>query len=101
MKDFTDLLMYVIAQETKFIEIMRYRLKEDEFTILRLKNKMRAIEKEIDERKKSIDKYRGYLRQISDPARVRMELVASTTWQIDTNLSNTNIQLERCIEKQA
>ena len=100
MKDFTELLIHVIAQETKYIETMRHSLKEDELTILRLKNKMRAIEKEIKERKKSIEKYRGYLRHISDPAKERMKLVAPTTWQIDTNLSSTNIQLERCIEKQ-
>jgi len=101
MKDFTELLMYIIAQETKYIETMRHSLKEDELTILWLKNKTRAIEKEIDERKKLIEEYRGYLRHISDPAKVRMKLISPTIRQIDTNLSATNVQFEKCIEKQA
>lgn len=101
MKDFTELLMYIIAQETKYIETMRHSFKEDELTILRLKNKTRAIEKEIDERKKLIEEYRGYLRDISDPGKVRMKLISPTMRQIDTDLSATNIQFEKCIEKQA
>jgi hypothetical protein len=100
MKDFTELLMHIIAQETKYIETMRHSLKEDKLTILRLKNKTRAIEKEINGRKKSIEEYRGYLRHISDPAKLRMKLVAPTTRKIDMALSNTNIQFERCIENQ-
>ena len=39
MKDFTELLMYIIAQVTKYIETMRHSFKEDELTIYRLKNK--------------------------------------------------------------
>ena len=101
MKDFTELLMYIIAQETKYIETMRHSFKEDELTILRLKNKTRAIEKEIDERKKLIEEYRCYLRHISDQGKVRMKLVSPTMRQIDTDLSATNIQFEKCIEKQA
>jgi hypothetical protein len=101
MKDFTELLTYIIAQETKYIETMRHSLKEDELTILRLKNKSRAIEKEIDERKKLIEEYRGYLRNISDPAKVRIKLIPSTMQQIDTDLSATSVQFEKCIKKQA
>ncbi len=101
MKDFTKLLMYIIAQETKYIETMRHSFKEDELTILRLKNKTRAIEKEIDERKKLIEEYRGYLRYMSDPVKVRMKLISPTMRQIDTDLSAINIQFEKCIEKQA
>ncbi len=101
MKDFAELLMYIIAQETKYIETMRHSFKEDELTILRLKNKTRAIEKEIDERKKLIEEYRGYLRYMSDPAKVRMKLISPTMRQINTDLSSTNIQFEECIEKQA
>lgn len=101
MKDFTELLMYITAQETRHIETMRHSLKEDELTILRLKNRKRVIEKEIHERKKLIVEYRGYLRQISDPDKVRMKLVAPTTRKIDTDLSATNIQFEKCIKKQA
>ena len=85
MKYFTELLMYIIAQETKYIETMRHSFKEDELTILRLKNKTRAIEKEIDGRKKLIEEYRGYLRHISDPGKVRMKLISPTMRQIDTD----------------
>jgi len=103
MKDFTELLIFIIAQETKYIETARHSLKEDELTILRLKNKTRAIEKEINERKKLIEEYRGHLRQISDPAEIRMKLVApqAIVQQIDTGLSATNIQFDKCFEKQA
>ena len=101
MKDFAELLMYIISQETKYIETMRHSFKEDELTIFRLKNKTRAIEKEIDERKTLIEEYRGYLRHISDPSKVRMKLISPTMRQIDTDLSVTNIQFEKCIEKQA
>lgn len=101
MKDFTELLMYVIAQETKYVETMRHSLKEDKLTILRLKNKIKAIEKEISERKKLIEEYRSHLRHISDQEKERMKFVLSSVRQIDTNLSATNIQFEKYIEKQA
>ena len=100
MKDFTELLMYVIAQETKYVETVRHSLKEDGLTILRLKNKTKAIEKEINERKKLIEEYRGYLKHISDPEKVRMKLVSSTAQQVD-DLSAVNIQFEKYTEKQA
>lgn len=61
----------------------------------------RAIEKEIDERKKLIEEYRDYLRHIADSAKVRMKLVSPAMWKIDTDLSATNVQFEKCIEKQA
>ena len=101
MKDFTELLMYVIAQESKYVETMRHSLKEDELTILRLKNKTKAIEKEINERKKLIEEYRGYLKHISDSAKVRMKLVSPISQQVDTDLLATNIKFEKYIEKQA
>ena len=101
MKDFTELLMYVIAQETKYVETMRHSLKEDKLTILRLRNKIKAIEKEIGERKKLIEEYRGYLRHISDQEKERIKFVLSSVRQIDTNLSTTNIQFEKYIERQA
>ena len=101
MKDFTELLMYIIAQETKYIETMRHSLKEDELTILRLKNKIRAIEKEIDERQKLIEEYKGYLRNISNPTKIRMKLVSPTVRQIDTDLLVSNIQFDKCVTKQA
>ena len=41
MKDVTELLMRIIAHETKHVESMRHSLKEDELTILRLENMAR------------------------------------------------------------
>jgi hypothetical protein len=51
MKDATELLMYIIAQEAKHVESMNHTLKEDEFTILRPQNKARGLAIEIDQRK--------------------------------------------------
>lgn len=78
MKDSTELLKRIIAHENKHIESMRLLLKEDELTILRLQNKSRSIEKEIEERKQLIDEYRCYLRETSEMPFTRMKLIAST-----------------------
>lgn len=51
MKNATELLMCIIAQETKHVESMNHTLKEDEFTILRPQNKARGLAIEIDQRK--------------------------------------------------
>ena len=77
MKDATELLMRIIAHETKFVESMHHTFKEDELTILRLQNKARVIEIEIEERKQRIEEYRGYLKNISEAANTRMELMPS------------------------
>jgi hypothetical protein len=78
MKDSAELLMRIIAHENKYIESMRLSLKEDELTILRLQNKSRGIEKEIEDRKQLIDEYRCYLRETSDVSCSKMKLVFST-----------------------
>ena len=78
MKDSIELLIRIIAHENKHIESMRLLLKEDELTILRLQNKSRSIEKEIEERKQLIDEYRRYLRETSEMPFTRMKLIAST-----------------------
>ncbi len=50
MIDTNELLIRIINEETKHIESMRHMIKEDELTILRLQNKLRSLEKEIEER---------------------------------------------------
>ena len=77
MKDTAELLMRIIANETKCIETMRQTLKEDELTILRLKNKARLLSVEIKERKQLVDEYRIYLKDISETPKTKMELVSS------------------------
>jgi len=93
MKDVTELLMRIISHETKYVESMRHSLKEDELTILRLQNKSRGLEKEIEERKQLIEEYRGYLKNISEEAYSRMKLIPSTSRQMDTESSTTKIEL--------
>jgi hypothetical protein len=91
MKDATELLMRIIAHEIKYVNSMRHSLKEDELTILRLQNKSRGLEKEIEKRKQLIEEYRGYLKDISETAYTRMRLVPSTKHQMNTDSSTTKI----------
>lgn len=100
MKDITELLKHIIAHETKYVESMRHSLKEDGLTILRLQNKSRALEKEIEERKQLILEYRSYLRNVSEMAQVGMKLMPSKQ-HIDTDSSVTQITLVKNLEKQA
>ena len=93
MKDATELLMCIIANETKYVESMRHLLKEDELTVLRLQNKSRNLEKEIEGRKQLIEEYRGYLKDISEAAYTGMKLILSTGHQMDTESSTTKIEL--------
>ncbi len=92
MKDVTELLMRVIAHENKYIDSMRHSLKEDELTILRLQNKSRGIEKEIEERKQIIEEYRSYLRSLSEVDYSSIKLIPSTKRQIDMRSSNAQIK---------
>ena len=78
MKDATELLMRIIANETKYIQSMRHTLREDELTILRLQNKARVLAIEIEERKKLVGEYRVYLKDISETTKAGMKLVSST-----------------------
>ena len=91
MKDATELLMRIIANETKYVESMRHSLKEDELTVLRLQNKSRNLEKEIEGRKQLIEEYRGYLKDISEADYTRMKLIPSTGRQMNTDSSTTKI----------
>jgi len=66
MKDTIEILNSIIARETKIIETMRHSVKEDELTILRLQNKLRALEKDIGERIQLIKEYRRHLVKMSE-----------------------------------
>ena len=72
---------------------MHHSLKEDELTILRLQNKARNIEKEIEERKQLIEEYRSHLRRISVSTYPTMKQMPSTSRQIDVDTSTTLIKL--------
>lgn len=99
MKDVTELLMRVIAHENKYIDSMRHSLKEDELTILRLQNKSRGIEKEIEERKQIIEEYRGYLRNLSEVDYTSIKLIPSTKRQIGMKSSTAQIKVITNIER--
>ena len=92
MKDATELLMRIIARETKHVESMRHTLKEDELTILRLQNKARALEIEIDEHKQLINEYRGYLKDISGAVDLRMKLVPPIRKEVLIKSSTTELE---------
>jgi predicted RNase H-like nuclease (RuvC/YqgF family) len=100
MKDVTGLLMRVIAHENKYIDSMRHSLKEDELTILRLQNKSRGLEKEIEERKQIIEEYRGYLKNISEVDYTSMKSISSTKRQIDMKSSTAQIKFMTNLERQ-
>ena len=62
MKEVTELLKRIITQDVKYVESMRRSLKDDEFTIIRLQNKTRNLEKKIEELKKLIKECSCHLR---------------------------------------
>ena len=97
MKDNIELLEGIIANETKFVETMRHSLKEDELTILRLQNKTKALEKEVEERKQLIKEYRGHLVSLARLAHTRMKQMPSIGRQMVTNTSTTPIRLGKGI----
>ena len=65
MKDNIELLNYLVASETRFVETMRHLSEEDELSILRLQNKLRVLKKNIGEHKQLIKEYRGHLANMS------------------------------------
>ncbi len=93
MKDTTKLVKRIISQDTKYVESMRRSLKDYELTILRLQNKSRSLEKEIEERKQLIKEHRNHFRDISEAAQTKAELVPSTEQQMDKQSSTTKIEL--------
>ena len=86
MKDITEVLKRIITLESKYVASMRHSLKEDEHTILRLQNKSRGLEKEIEERKQLI---KEYMRCISEVAQTNMKPVPSIKELMDIDTSTT------------
>lgn len=99
MKDNIEILNCIIVNEAKSIETMRHSLKEDELTILRLQNKLKALEKDIGERKQLIKKYRGYLGNIPKSTHTRTKLVPAERRQPDTDPSITRIKSIRKLDR--
>jgi len=87
MKSAKKILLRIVIHEVQYIESMLLSLKEDERTILRLQNKANSLQKEIEKRKQLIEEYRSYLKDKSDESSVRMRLIPSTRYQMDTKLS--------------
>jgi uncharacterized coiled-coil protein SlyX len=101
MKDTIERLNCIIVNETKSIETMRHSLKEDELTILRLQNKLRALEKDIGVRKQLIKEYRDYLGNMSKSTHTRTKLIPARVRHLDTDPSITRIKSVRRLEKKA
>jgi hypothetical protein len=89
----TGLLQHIISSESKYVASQRNVLKDDEFIILRLQNKARILDIEIEKREKLIDKYRGYLEDISELAYISMSLMPSKRRTIDTKSSSIKFKL--------
>ena len=86
MKEIIEVLKRIITLESKNIESMRHSLKEDERTILRLQNKSKSVEKEIEERKQLI---KEYVKCISVVAQVNMKSASSIKKLMDVDTSTT------------
>ena len=111
MKDITELLNRIIAQETKNVETIRNSLKEGELAILRLQNKSRMLEIEFEEHTQLIKEYRSCLKEILETTQAKKKLemaqqtkkrlVTSTKQQIDTDSSTTQMigRLVKRLEK--
>jgi hypothetical protein len=89
MNDTTELLKCIIFQNTKYVELMRLSLKNDALTILRLQNKSRSLEKEVEGRNRLIKEYRYHLTRLSEAAQTKAKLVPSTEQQMDKQSSAT------------
>ena len=101
MKDSIEILNGIIVNETKSIETIRHSLKEDELTILRLQNKLSALEKDIGERKQLIKEYRGYLGNMSKSTHTRTKLMPARRRHPETDPSITRIKSVERLEKKA
>jgi hypothetical protein len=101
MKDVTELLKGIIAQDAKYIESMRCSLKDDELTILRLQNKLRSLEKEIEERKQLIKEHRNHFTGISEVTQTKVKLEPSTKQQTEKDSSTAQmLKLVKSLERQ-
>ena len=91
VKDTTELLMSIIHNEEKYVKSLRHTLKEDELTILRLKNKVNVLEAEIKKRKQLVEEYRVYLKRIPENTNSGMDLAPLLKSQTDLKLNNINV----------
>ena len=96
MKDTIELLDFLINSETKSIEKILHLNKEDELTILRLKNKLKVLEKDIEEHKQLTEKYRSYLRNM--PKATHMATKSSLTGKSHLD-SASSITMLKSVEK--
>jgi len=101
MKDNIEILNCIIVNEAKSIETMRHSLKEDELTVLRLRNKLRALEKDIGERKQLIKEYRSYLGSMPKSTHTRTKLVPAKRRHPDTDPSITRIKSVGKLDRKA
>jgi len=92
MKDTIELLNCLITSETKSIEKMLHLNKEDKLTILRLQNKKKALEKDIEEHKQLTKKYRNYLRNMSKANHIETKSNPTRKSHLDTAPSITLIK---------
>ena len=92
MKDTIEILNYLIDSETKSIEKMLRLNKEDELTILRLQNKLKDLEKDIEEHKQLTKEYRNYLRNIPKEAHTGSKPSLSRKSFLDKASSITRIK---------
>jgi len=99
MKDTIETLNYLIDNETKSIEKMLNLNKEDELLILRLRNKLKALENEIEEHKQLTNEYRNYLRNISTATHTGMKSNSTRKNHLDTAPSIARIKSVGKLEK--
>jgi predicted RNase H-like nuclease (RuvC/YqgF family) len=100
MKNDIELLNYLIAKETKSIEAMCHLNKEDELTIHRLHNRLKALEKDIEEHKQLIKEYRSQLRKMPKSTHTNTKLKPARKSHLNTELSIAQIKLLGRLEKQ-
>ena len=99
MKDNIELLNHLIDKEIESIESMLHLNKEDELTILRLQDKLRVIERNIEEHKQLIKEYRSHLRDMSESNHTRAKLNPSEKGHLDMGSSTSRDQISRKIRK--
>ena len=101
MKDNIEILNCIIVNETESIEKMRHSIKEDELTILRLQNKLNALERDIGEHKQLIKEYRNHLRNMSKSTHTSTKLRPARRHHPNTEPSITRIKSVGRLGKQA
>jgi len=99
MKDNIELLNHLIDKEIESIESMLHLNKEDELTINRLQDKLRVVERNIEEHKQLIKEYRSHLRDMSESNHTRTKPNPSKKSHLDMGSSISQIKSVRKLEK--